>query len=547
MAPGVTIFRARRIVTLDSAAPVAEAVAVMDGRVLHTGSFDEVRDDLSGLGAVIDDRFGDKTLVPGFVEAHCHMLQEGALAGFPWIGAYDRRSADGTMRPGCPDVDSAIDRIRDHHVALADPGRVLACMGWDPDMAGGTALTRGMLDSISGTRPIFVLHSSGHVGVCNSAMLGLAGVTRESTEHGVMRHADGEPNGELREMALSLVLGRHVNVVAGGERSARNAGAIARLAGCTTVTDLAFSATTRAVSEYAAMVNSEWFPARVVYAPMVQVLAPRLGEGTLEHIEGLASHDGDKFRMGPVKFIIDGSIQGRSARLEWPGYCCGDPNGMWLAEPEEMFELMRPYHRAGFQLALHTNGDEAVDRGLDVYERLLLEHPRFDHRHRLEHAQLATESAFRRMKALGVCVNLFANHVYYWGDTHRTVTAGPAKARRLDACATAHRLGVPFSIHCDAPVTPLDPLFTMWCAVNRLTSTGHLLGGNERIGPMDALRAVTIDAAHLLRMDHLIGSIEVGKFADFTVLDDDPTTVEPTAIKDIPVRATVLSGINQVS
>jgi len=203
---------------------------------------------------------------------------------------------------------------------------------------------------------------------------------------------------------------------------------------------------------------------------------------------------------------------------------------------------MRPYHREGFQLALHTTGDEAVDRGLDVYERLLLDHPRFDHRHRLEHAQMATESAFRRMKSLGVCVNLFANHVYYWGDTHRTATAGPAKARRLDACGTAEQLGVPFSIHCDAPVTPLDPLFTMWCAVNRITSSGHLLGETECITAEQALRAMTIDAAHLLKMDHQVGSLAVGKQADMAVLDDDPCLVEPMAIKDIAVHATVIAG-----
>lgn len=542
MRGNVTIFRARRVVTLDTGMPVADAVAVMDGRILHTGPFDEVSADLTGWNVSVDDRFGDKVIVPGFIEAHCHILEEGALVNFPWVGTYDRRSAGGVTQPGCPDTAAVIERMRAAEAELGDPAATLVCLGWDPNMANSSGLTLGMLDGVSATRPIFVLQSNGHVGHCNSAMMRLAGISRESTEHGVMRGGDGEPTGELRELALTLVLGRHVNLDTGGEASMRNAGVLSRSAGCTTVTDLAFGATTRAVTSYATVVNTDDFPTRVVYAPMVQVLNPRLKEGTLDHIRGLAVHDTDRFRMGPVKFVIDGSIQGRSARLNWPGYCCGDPNGMWLAEPDEMFELMRPYHREGFQLALHTNGDEAVDRGLDVYERLLLDHPRFDHRHRLEHAQMATESAFRRMKELGVCVNLFANHVWYWGDTHRTATAGPAKARRLDACGTAARLGVPFSIHCDAPVTPLDPLFTMWCAVNRITSSGHLLGESERITADQALRAVTIDAAYLLRTDHVTGSIEVGKFADMTVLDSDPTAVDPMSIKDIPVRATVLSG-----
>ncbi|MGA1362531.1 MAG: amidohydrolase [Ilumatobacteraceae bacterium] len=542
MRGNVTIFRARRIVTLDTGMPVADAVAVMDGRILHTGSFGDIRDDLTGWDVSVDDRFGDMVIVPGFVEAHCHALQEGSLASYPWVGSYDRRGADGSVRSGCPDTASAISRVLEAHLETAQSGEPLACMGWDPNMAGGAPITRAMLDTVSAERPIFVMESNGHVGHCNSAMMRLAGITRDTDAHGMTRDAQGEPTGELKEMSLTLVLGRHVRTTVDTETAARNFGVLARQVGCTTATDLAFGATTRAVTEYAAAVNRDDFPVRVAYAPMVQSLEQRFGDSLPGHISSLREHDSLRFRMGPVKFTIDGSIQGRSARMDWPGYCCGDPNGIWLAEPDEMFEKMLPYHRAGYQLAMHTNGDEAVNGGLDVYERLLLEHPRFDHRHRLEHAQLATEEAFVRMKALGVSVNLFANHVWYWGDTHRTDTAGPAKARRLDACGTAARLGVPFSIHCDAPVTPLDPLFTMWCAVNRFTSGGHLLGESERISAEQALRAMTIDAAYLLKMDHQVGSLVVGKQADMAVLADDPTTVDPAAIKDIAVHATVSGG-----
>lgn len=538
----VTIFRAKNVITLDNSAPHVEAIAVLDGKVLHTGSFDDVKNDLAGMELRVDDSFGDKVIVPGFIEAHCHILEEGALANFPWVGTYGRRMASGEIQPGCPNTEAVLARITEAHLAIADPTETLTCLGWDPNMANSSGITCEMLDAISSVRPIFILQSNGHVGHCNSVLMKLADISRESTEHGIMRHGNGEPTGELRELALGKVLGSHVNLEKGGESSVVNAGVLARRAGCTTVTDLAFAATTRAITEYASVVNSDGFPARVVYAPMVQVLKMRMKEETLQHIHDLAIHDSVMFRRGPIKFVIDGSIQGRSARLNWPGYCCGDPNGQWLAEPDEMFEIMRPYHKAGFQLALHTNGDEAVNAGLDVYERLLLDHPRFDHRHRLEHAQIASEEAFHRMKALGVCVNLFANHVYYWGDTHRTLTAGPAKARTLDACGTAERLGVRFSIHCDAPVTPLDPLFTMWCAVNRITSSGHLLGATERISAEQALRAVTIDAAYLLKMDGETGSISVGKHADFTVLSEDPTCCDPMGIKDISVDATVLSG-----
>lgn len=538
-----TIYRARRVVTLDSGMPTAEAVAVLDGRVLHSGAYKDVAADLVGSHPVTDDRFGDHVIVPGFIEAHCHILEEGSLSAFPWVGTYARRSPDGTMRPGCPDLAAVIARMQEMHTMLPDPNEILVCLGWDPSMAGGEQITAEVLDRVSESRPVFVLHASGHLGACNTAMMRRAGITRERTEEGVMRHADGEPNGELREMALSIVLGKHVHLEIDPREAAVNAGILARRVGCTTATDLAFRATDRAVSRYGEVVERDESPIRVLYAPFVQVLLERYGDDTFQHISSLAQRGSDKFRMGPVKFIFDGSIQGRSARMNWPGYCCGDPNGMWFADPDEMFSMMAPYHRAGFQLALHTNGDEAVDRGIDVYERLLLDTPRFDHRHRLEHAQLATDHAFRRMKALGLCVNLFANHIYFWGETHRSDTAGPARARKLDACGTAKRLGVPFSIHCDAPVTPLDPLFTMWCAVNRITSSGRVLGESERIDSESALRAATIDAAYLLKMDDRIGSIESGKYADFAVLDDDPLSVSPTEMKDIGVAATVVGGV----
>ena len=530
------------MLTLDSAVPQADCLAVMDGRILHTGMFEEVAADLVGSSPVVDDSFGDKVIVPGFIEGHTHILEEGAIARFPWIGSYDRRTPDGGVQEGCPDHASALDRIARAVAETTERTGIVTCLGWDADMADSPGISRAMLDAISTDMPIFVLQSNGHVGHVNSAMLARAGISRDSGEHGIVRDANGEPTGELREMALAMVIGPHVQLDAGGRRTAMDAALLARRAGCTTVTDLAFAATTGAIGEYAEWVDDPGFGARVVYAPLIQLLDMIHDGDVPDHVAGLRSHDSDKFRMGPVKFVIDGSIQGRTARLNWPGYCCGSPNGEWLLDPEEMHLAMLPYHRAGHQLALHTNGDEAIDRGLDVYARLLNEHPRFDHRHRLEHVQMASDEAFMRMRALGVAANLFVNHVYYWGETHRRGTMGPAKARRIDATATALRLGVPFSMHSDAPVTPVDPLFTMWCAVNRLTSAGNVLGPAERIGALDALRAMTIDSAWLLHLDREIGSIEVGKRADLAVLDADPTAVDPFSIRDIGVSATVLGG-----
>ena len=196
----------------------------------------------------------------------------------------------------------------------------------------------------------------------------------------------------------------------------------------------------------------------------------------------------------------------------------------------------------GVQVHTHTNGDEATELVLDCVEEALRVHPAPDHRFTLQHCQLADAAQFRRMKALGMCVNLFPNHHFYWGDQHYAITVGPERAERMNACGTALRTGVPMAIHSDAPVTPLGPLFTAWCAVNRLTATGRTLGENERIGVEDALRTITLGAAYTLKLDGEIGSIECGKRADFTVLEDDPRTIGGANLNDVRIWGTVLGG-----
>ncbi len=146
------------------------------------------------------------------------------------------------------------------------------------------------------------------------------------------------------------------------------------------------------------------------------------------------------------------------------------------------------------------------------------------------------------MAKLGACANIFSNHVYYWGDQHAKITIGPDRAQRMDACRTAKETGVHFSMHSDAPITPISQLFSVWAAVNRLTSSGKVLGEYEKISVYDALYAVTLDTAYTLKMDHEIGSIEPGKLADFTVLEKDPFAVDPTEIKDIPIWGTMVGG-----
>ena len=261
-----------------------------------------------------------------------------------------------------------------------------------------------------------------------------------------------------------------------------------------------------------------------------------------EHVRGLMTRNSERLRYGLVKMMLDGSIQGFSARLRWPGHFNGAPNGIWVMAPSQYEADFETYHRAGLTIHTHTNGDEASLAAIDAIERVLARSPRPDHRHTLQHGQMIDAPMFRRMAALGLSANLFSNHLWYWGDQHYEMTMGPDRAHRLDACASALAAGVQLAIHSDAPVTPLGPLFTAWCAVNRVTPKGRVLGEREKLTVLQALHAITLGPAWTLKLDHEIGSIECGKRADFCVLDADPLGVDPATLKDLGVRGTVLSG-----
>ena len=536
----ITIFSARKILTMNTYQPVATHVAVRGGRILGTGSLDE----LAEWGDyTIDNSFEDKILLPGFVEAHCHAMN-GSVWGNTYVGYFDRTDPDGRVWLGIKDLDGVLDRLREIERTLDNPEQTLAAWGFDPIyFSDGVRMTVSHLDQVSRDRQILVQHSNGHLLNVSRKVLELAGIDANTDVEGVMKDADGNPSGELGEMAAQFMAYRVTDVRRFDEINAEDLRSFARTAtnvGVTTATDLHARVQDQNVKNYVEVTQDPNYPLRLVPAAGCLTMSIEEGPG---HVANLKRHNNDKLFFGLCKIMTDGSIQGFTGRLKWPGYFNGKPNGIWNLPPQTLTNMVEAYHLAGLQMHMHTNGDEASELMIDAIEKALHKSPRPDHRHTLTHCQMADESQFRRMAQLGICSNLFANHIYYWGDQHYCQTMGPDRAMRMDACATAKRIGVPFTIHSDAPVTPLDPLFTAWCAVNRQTASGRILGPNERIDVEDALRAITLGAAFTLRLDHLVGSIEPGKYADFAVLDDDPTTVPVETLKDVSVWGTVIDGI----
>ena len=540
MTHAITIFSARKVLTMNTYQPVATHVAVRGGRILGTGSLDE----LAEWGDyTIDNSFEDKILLPGFVEAHCHAMN-GSVWENTYVGYFDRTDPDGRVWPGIKDLDGVLDRLREIERTLDNPEQTLVAWGFDPIYFNdGVRMTVSHLDQVSRDRKILVQHSNGHLLNVSRKVLELAGIDANTDVEGVMKDADGNPSGELGEMAAQFMAYRVTDVRRFDEINAEDLRSFARTAtnvGVTTATDLHARVQDQNVKNYVEVTQDPNYPLRLVPAAGCLTMSIEEGPG---HVAGLKRHNNDKLFFGLCKIMTDGSIQGFTGRLKWPGYFNGKPNGIWNLPPQTLTNMVEAYHLAGLQMHMHTNGDEASELMIDAIEKALHKSPRPDNRHTLTHCQMADESQFRRMAQLGICSNLFANHIYYWGDQHYCQTMGPDRAMRMDACATAKRIGVPFTIHSDAPVTPLDPLFTAWCAVNRQTASGRILGPNERIDVEDALRAITLGAAFTLRLDHLVGSIEPGKYADFAVLDDDPTTVPVEALKDVSVWGTVIDGI----
>jgi predicted amidohydrolase YtcJ len=541
----ITVYPARKILTMNPMQPEATHVAVRDGRVLAVGGLERMK----AWGPFeLDDRFADKVLMPGFVEGHCH-LKEGGMWAWHYLGWFDRRDPEGRTCAGLRSMDAVVARLREIDARMnaegTPPSEPLIAWGFDPIYFGSERMTVEHLDRASAKRPIVVAHANGHLMNVNGPMLRRAGITRDTDIEGVVKLANGEPSGELQEFAAMFPVVRAIGnaglLAPMDHAGMRGFASLACQQGVTTATDLVnkLGEADCAVLERACADDA--FGVRIL--PAFQAF-----HGTHEaaagarHVRELMERNTDRLRYGLVKMMLDGSIQGFSARLRWPGYFNGADNGIWVTAPAQFEADFETYHRAGLCIHTHTNGDEASVAALDAIERVLARHPRPDHRHTLQHGQMIDAPLFRRMASLGLCANLFANHLWYWGDQHHDITVGPDRAHRMNACGSALAAGVPLAIHSDAPVTPLGPLFTAWCAVNRVTPSGRVLGERERITVPQALHAVTLGAAWTLKLDHEVGSLEPGKRADFCVLEDDPTVIDPLRLKDVRVWGTVLSG-----
>jgi predicted amidohydrolase YtcJ len=418
--------------------------------------------------------------------------------------------------------------------------------GFDPSLTTGNAnITRKELDAIAPNNPVFMLNASGHLAYVNSKAIEIAGVTDTTPDPPAGGRYFKDANGKLTgQIAGGTSYAPFVAKMPRADAAALVAAATRELdmaasKGCTMLVDagLGSFAGPDELPILKSIVESGRASVR-----LAAMMTSRLMDKFLA-MPGMKPGAGDdRFRLLGFKFWSDGSNQGNTGYLR-ERYLNVDGRGVLSFPPEELAEGMKRAHDGGWQVAVHANGDAAIDITLDAYEKAIKANPRKDHRHRIEHCSIAWEEHYAKMAALGLTPSFLIGHVHYWGKAFRDRIIGPERAARLGAGQSALKHGVRFSLHSDYDVTEIGPLRCIENAVTRIMRDGgEVLGPDQRIPVDQALRAMTIDAAYQARIDHAVGTIEVGKYADLVVLEEDPMKVDPTRLSQIKVRETWVEG-----
>jgi len=531
------VFLGDRIMTVDPTTEGAQAVVVVGEEIAAVGNRTFGETWIGPETRVVE--LGDQSLLPGFIDAHGHAAL--VMQFLPNVNV--------SSPPVGPaqNIDDIVELLKAHiEEKQIPPGEWVIGYGYDDSLlAENRHPTREDLDRASTEHKIALVHVSFHLGAFNSAALEASGVNAETPNPpgGVIRRqADSkDPNGVMEEAAAMMIL-----------RPAFEAGAAERFApdllaalnyhaanGITTVQDGA-----------SALQFTEGVRQLAAFQPLPIDLVAYPHSLEIVHLDDLAemgfspSYE-NGFRVGGVKFVLDGSPQGRTAWLTEP-YTEGPPGASAdyvaypIVDPQHYLDFSKKLIQAEIPFLAHANGDAAIDLMIEGIDQATPDGER-DHRSVAIHAQLTREDQLDEMKRLGIVPSYFAAHPYFWGDWHR-VSFGDERASRISPLRSTQDRNIPFSIHNDAPVVPPDMLRLIQIAVQRETRSGHVLGPDQRISVEDAVHAVTLGSAYQYFEEDQKGSITPGKRADLVILSQDPRTVDPSTLHEIDVVETMARG-----
>jgi hypothetical protein len=528
------------ILTMNDAAMRAEAIAALDGRILAVGSRDAVMK-LKGPRTVMVDLQG-RALLPGFVDAHGHVMMGGIQA----MSANLLAAPDGDVR----DIASLQQKIRDWAQAnqkTVTAANLMIGFGYDnAQLMEQRHPTRDELDAISTDVPIMIIHQSGHFGVFNSRALEMANVSAASKnpEGGIIRRRDGssEPDGVLEEVAFFGALAKIIPSVGaeGFKRFAREGAELWARFGYTTAQEGRSAPDTVAIMKQVAAEGG--FALDVV--TYVDVLVDR------DIIKaGVSRTYNNRFRIGGAKLTIDGSPQGFTAWRDKPYYkpvgnYPAGYSGYAAANAEQVFDAVRWAAANDIQLLTHANGERASDLLIAAHGAAQARYPAArDLRPVLIHGQFLREDQLDSYKRLGVIPSLFPMHTFYWGDWHMEHTVGPEAAMNISPTGWARARGMIFTSHHDAPVAFPNSMRVLDATVTRRArGSGRIIGPDQRVDVITALKAMTIWPAYQHFEEASKGSLEAGKLADFVILSADPTAVPPETLASLTVEETIKEG-----
>jgi predicted amidohydrolase YtcJ len=523
------IFINADILTLDPQAPAASALAVAGDRFQDVGSARDILKLAHAQTCIID--LGGKTITPGFIETHAHLS----------LYALTLLQVDCS----CP-LNTRIQDVKDQlcaHVQTLKPGQWIKGWGFDDTLiAEKRHLSREDLDECAPHNPVSLDHISGHLMYANSQAMEIAGIdsaTPSPAGGKIYKSPRGLPTGLLSEEAQALVSGQMPPQDVGELKQAiQKAVHHFHVNGITSTHDGSigyYQEGVQVIEAYQLLEKENRLDLRL-YLTLMEDLYIKIFPSD-------SSPEPNAFlKPGSVKLFQDGSIQAFTAALTKPYHTGPNQKGEMIHSQTRLNDLVDTHHRAGRQLAIHANGDRAIESCIKALERANLRYPGKDLRHMMIHCQLANQDHIRRMKHLGVIPSFFINHIYYWGDRHISTFLGQRRGEQLSLLNSSRGAGLKFTLHSDLPVTPVSPLFAMDCAVNRTTESGCILGLSERIPPLAALKAYTADAACCSFEEDIKGSITKGKLADFVILAENPLKVAPDKIKDIQVQETIVGG-----
>ena len=538
----ITIYHAKEIVTLDEKVASANAVSVKSDRIMAIGSLDNLIE--RNPDASINRQFQNDVIVPGFIEHHIHPFLS-AITMNAEIISIEGWDLPNNQSIAYRDRDSYMQRLSEIEENMKSDSPLIT-WGFHHYFHGD--LSREDLDRISKDRPILVMHRSYHEFILNTPALEYFDISQEfieSLDEEARAYADFD-RGHFSEQGMISVFPKLLRYLGKPEYL---------LSGLQLTEDyLHQNGVTMIANPGAWLIKSiqdaknlilgdESTPFRSFFIPSALILSedhdvPEL----IEEAKKLLEWGGGKVEYLPnrIKLFADGAMYSQNMVLS-EGYLDGH-QGAWLMQEGLYRSAFKLFWDEGYQIHIHQNGDEALDLILDVLEENMANNPREDHRTTIVHFGISRADQMDRVKSLGAIISANPYYVTALSDLYSKKGLGPERALEMVRLGDVDRAGIRFGLHSDMPMAPGSPLVLMHAAVNRINFANEVAGPKQRVSPLAALKGVTLDAAYIMGLEDDYGSISEGKLANFTILSENPLSVNPQTIKDIEIKATIVEG-----